>query len=164
MQSRPRPAVRGQQRRGVQAREDPTSLLPAPRCRKVGAHRQELLDPPGRVHILGGAGTKPTATQKRRANISGAKRLGGAASPVSDAGRATRRMLPPPVVGLAFGGAPCSPEVSPDAGAKPSNADDDNLLLCPGVLTLHRDVFTLYRDVWLDPRPPPTPDPLRGTR
>ena len=94
--------------------------------------------------------------------MAGARRLGGAASAIFDAGKATPGITPPKGVGLVPGEPPCSPEWSTDAGATPSDPDDDILALVRETLTLFltltRDALTLY------PRSPPTPELLQGTR
>jgi len=108
----------------------------------------------------GGAGTTPTTTRYKRTNIVGARRVGGAASTVLDAGKVTPRIIPPTGGGIVPGGGPCFPEWSTDAGTVPSDPDDD-------ILTLVRDALTLtfVRDaLTLCPRPAPTPDLLQGTR
>jgi len=55
----------------------------------------------------------------------GAKRFGGAASPISDAGMATSGMTRPPEVKLESGETPILPEWLPDSGTTPSDPDDD---------------------------------------
>jgi len=94
--------------------------------------------------------------------MAGARRLGGAASAIFDAGKTTPGITPPKGVGLVPGEPPYSPEWSTDAGATPSDPDDDILALVWETLTLFltvtRDALTLY------PRSPPTPELLQGTR
>ena len=94
--------------------------------------------------------------------MAGARRLGGAASAIFDAGKATPGITPPKGVGLVPGEPPCSPEWSTDAGATPSDPDDD-------ILTLVWDALTLSLALVLDAltlrlRLPPTQDLLQGTR
>jgi len=119
-----------------------------------------------------GAGTTQITTGHKRTNTAGAKRLGGAASPVFEATKAGPGMTSQTGVGLVPGGPPCSPEWSIDAGATPSDAYNDILAFDRDALALDRDALALDRDssaldwggVTLYPRSPPAPHLLQGLR
>ena len=158
MHDLPRPAVRVQERRSVQTRQEPPTLLPGPARRQVGAHRNELLEALGRVCILGRRRHDIHDTQVQADQHGGRQGLGGASSPIFDAGEATPGITPPTGVGLVPCGPPCSPERSTDAGPTPSDPEED-------ILALDRDTLTMTRDALsFCPRSPPTPDLFQGTR
>jgi len=109
----------------------------------------------------GGPGTTPMTTRDKRINMVGARRVGRGASSAFEAGKATPGITPPTGAGLLPGGPSGSPYWSVDAGAIPSDPDDD-------IFTLVWDAMTLSLALVLDAltlrlRLPPTQDLLQGT-